>query len=143
MQVFIQHLRHGYDERSILSQAQLVWIQNIPSPRLIARSRLKNPVSRWKNKWISAFLNDISAKRNAKSFVQDLNSARRAYFLQWRLLYCEILLHICKYVNIIMKEDTGDLRILVFNWYSAITISYLSWTYKYIIDTEKMKVAYC
>ena len=72
-----------------LSGVQQVLILSFPSPRLVAKSRLKSQYAllfthNWKkNSWIHTFLKSICAMWNVNSFVQDLNSGRYVYFLWW------------------------------------------------------------
>ena len=71
-----------------LSGVWQVWIQSIPSPRLVASPRLKNQSAllfthSWReNNWIHTFPKGISAMWNAISLVLDLNSCCRVHFLR-------------------------------------------------------------
>ena len=60
--VFTQPLHHELDETKdqFLSKAQLVWILSFPSPRLVARPRLRNSVC----PTIHAFQKGINTKWN-------------------------------------------------------------------------------
>ena len=80
---------HDVTKDPFLSRVQLIWIQDLPSPRPVAMPNLKKslyPTYKWgKNGWIHAFLKSISKKWNASNVFSDLNLDNQVYFLQQML----------------------------------------------------------
>ena len=101
--IFAQPLRHGENitQGIFLIGIHRIWNHCIPSPTLVAVTRLQSPV--YLIFWLTAQRRDRYKKRTANRLVQDLNSGRQVHLLQLQLLcnmcVCECV-HVC--VNVCM-----------------------------------------